>query len=206
MSYVKFTKTSSFLFPLLEIPKTLFNCNVSSTFKNTIMTNRFLNSYLIDKDLNCDFNKDPFLFIVIKPYRDKDFQSFFDTLVSLDNYVDDYEKEDFITLIFEVKEKKIPDYNLIIEGKYSKISKESKKLILNNSFFRRPEVLPLILSKSTELKKTWEARLSSPKHIVDLKDQEVWGILNKEEESFSCETLRELKKTKLKLTPNQEFR
>jgi hypothetical protein len=32
MSYVKYNKTSTFLFPLLNIPKGLFYCNVKNSF------------------------------------------------------------------------------------------------------------------------------------------------------------------------------
>ena len=56
MSDKKYTQTSTFLFPLLEIPKQLFRCDVTNNFNKRIMTTRFSNAFMWDEDLEFDFN------------------------------------------------------------------------------------------------------------------------------------------------------
>ena len=208
MSYVKYTKTSTFLFPLLEIPRSLFRCNVESSFGSVIMTNRFLNSYLIEEGLNSKvFNEGPYVFLVIKNYRDPEFDCFYDTLTSLDNYVDDYEKYGFLIVIFKILDEFLIDYNLLMKGKYSKLSHKAKQNIINNAFYSGSTriTLSLILSKSEKLKKSWEKRLSNPPiSYVDLEDREVWSIIDLEKETLNSKVLKESKNQKM--SPSREFK
>jgi hypothetical protein len=199
--FVKYTKTSTFLFPLLCIPKGLFYCNVKNSFDKVLMTTRFLNAYLLDSDLNNEeYNNGPYVYIVIKPYQDADFDAFYNTILSYENYVDEYEKLDYIVMIFRIPNNFIEDYDKILNGKYSEISKEARALIMGNCFFSsKPKFIPMILSKSIALKKSWEERLTfigpdiySP---ADLGDQEVWGIITKDKEALTIEKLKEMTKS-----------
>ena len=61
MGYVKYTKTATFLFPLLGIPKAIFSCNVKNTFGTTMFTTRFYNAYI--GDCKVDNYKEGFVFI-----------------------------------------------------------------------------------------------------------------------------------------------
>lgn len=214
--FVKYTKTSTFLFPLLCIPKGLFHCNVKNSFGKLLMTTRFLNSYLVDSDLgNEEYNEGPYVYLVIKPYQDTDFDAFYNTILSYENYVDEYERLGYVIMIFRVPEKLLEDYNKIMDGKYSEISQEARKLIMGNCFFSsKPKFIPMILSKSVALKTSWEERLSfvgpdidSP---VDLGDQEVWGIITKDKETLNKIKLQEItNKYELKaveLEDSQEFK
>lgn len=208
MSYVKYTKTSTFLFPLLEIPKSLFHCKVVNSFGSVIMTNRFLNSYLIDEDLDSkEFNTGPYIFLVIKNFRDPDFEAFYDSLTALDNYVDEYEKCGFLIIIFKVIDEFLIDYNLLLKGKYSKVSYKGKQNIVNNAFYSgsRRSTLTLILSKSEKLRESWEKRLSGPKSSVCLEGKEVWSIIDLQKETFNSLLLRTLNK-KSEMSPNREFK
>lgn len=216
MNYVKYTKTSTFLFPLLEIPKALFHCNIKNNFGQTIMSTRFLNSYLYDVDLNhLEYNNGPFIYIVIKPYQDREFETFYSTILSFSNYVDEYEKEGFIIMIFKIPETNLEDYQKVIDGGYSTLSKEAKTLVMQNSFFSgKPYIIPLIFNKSENLKESWEKKLSNDgiingKYVgvdsmVSLGDQEVWSILVKEKESLTREILKELNKNKNSITIENE--
>lgn len=205
MSFVKYTKTATFLFPLLEIPRSLFDCDVKTSFGKSIMTTRFLNAYLIDNDLENEYNDGDFIYIVIKCYQDKDFISFYSTLIGFDNYIDEYEVQEFIVMIFSVPEKFIVDFNLILDGKYSQISPLAKQLIMKNNFYsNNKSTIPLILGKSTALKESWEKRLSNPNSEVDLKDQEVWPIINLDLESFNKAELKVMSK-KSKIESSKEF-
>jgi len=214
MNYIKYTKTSTFLFPLLEIPKALFICNVKNSFDQVVMTTRFLNSFSYDLDLgHLEYNDGPYIYIVIKSYQDKEFETFYSTILSFRNYIDEYEKENHIVMVFKIPDKNLEDYYKIISGLYSIISKEAKTLIMQNSFFSgKPYVIPLILNKSENLKDSWERKLSNDgivngkyvgvKSMVDLMDQEVWSIIVKEKESLTKEVL--MKIGNIKLSPIQE--
>lgn len=208
MSYVKYTKTSTFLFPLLEIPRSLFHCKVVSSFGSVIMTNRFLNSYLIDEDLDSEeFNKGPYIFLVIKNYRDPDFEAFYNTLTAFDNFVDEYEKCGFLVVIFKIPDEFLIDYNLLMKGKYSKLSYKAKQSIINNAYYSGSKriTLSLILSKSENLKRSWEKRLSTSKSSVCLEGKEVWSIINLEKETFDNPLLKVISKNQ-KMSPNREFK
>jgi hypothetical protein len=212
---IKYTKTSTFLFPLTEVPKTSFICNIKNGFKKTILTSRFFNSYI--KDFNLDnniFNDGPYIFVVINSYQDKEFDKFYSTIVEHANYVDEYIKNDFIVMIFSISQKYLDDYELIMNGKYSIISEEAKEIIMRNYFFRgQPGAIPLILNKSKKLKETWEERLSiiAPGTVshspADLKNQEVYPILTEKllNESITKETLQSKNKSNSILLNSSEF-
>tara|TARA_R110000737_G_scaffold72816_1_gene101345 strand:+ start:12188 stop:12832 length:645 start_codon:yes stop_codon:yes gene_type:complete len=211
MSYVKYSQTSTFLFPLIDVPKQLFNCDVKSSFGRLIMTTRFLNSYMWDENLEFEFNYGPYIFVVIKPYRDSNFEEFYSTIISMPSYVDEYEKEEHIVMIFKILEENMEYYNLILDGKYSKLPAEAKKIILKNNYFKlEPSLIPRILNKNADLRKSWEKALSNyhenPRldSTVYLGDQEVWSIILRENEGLTSKKLKELGKTK-KLSPEEEF-
>ena len=153
----------------------------------------------------------PYIFVVIKPYRDSNFEEFYSTIISMPAYVDEYEKEGYIVMIFKILEENMEYYNLILEGKYSKLPAEAKKIILKNNYFKlEPSLIPRILNKNAELKKSWEKALSNyhenPRldSTVYLGDQEVWSIIVYENEGLSNKKLKKLGKTKA-LKPEKEF-
>ncbi len=208
MSTVKFTKTATFLFPLLDIPKVLFECNIKDRFGRTKYSDRFLNAYLTDSNVS-RYNKDTNIFVVIRNYRDVDFDRFYSTIQAFPNYVDDYDNKECLVLVFKVPEKNLADYNLLRQGQYSKISNNAKKLILANNYYTgKAFTLPLILNKANALKDSWEDRLSfigkdiySP---ADLGEQEVWPILNEADEILN-ETVLNSFSNKIELLPTGEF-
>jgi hypothetical protein len=208
MSIVKFTKTATFLFPLLDIPKVLFECNIKDRFGRTKHSDRFLNAYLTDTNVS-RYNKDTNIFVVIRNYRDVDFDRFYSTIQAFPNYVDDYDNKECLVLVFKVPEKNLPDYHLLKQGQYSQISNNAKKLILANNYYTgKAFTLPLILNKANALKESWEDRLSfigkdiySP---ADLGEQEVWPILNEADEILN-ETVLNSFSNKIELLPTGEF-
>lgn len=186
MGYVKYTKTATFLFPLTGIPKALFSCNIKNVFDTTLLTTRFYNAFI--KDCKIDNYKEGFIFIVVKAYQDVDFQCFYDTMGAFENYIDDYERGNFIVFVYSIVDTFKLDYKLLMNGKYSEISPEAKRIIMSNGYFSgKPYTLPLILGKSEALKKGWEERLE-----VDLLDQEVWSIIIPESEEICDDILEEL--------------
>ena len=207
MKALKYTMTSTFIFPLLEIQKKIFLCNIKNSWGQVLMTNRFLNAYLYDKELTFHFNEEPYVFLLINPYKDADFEQFYADLIISENYVDEYEKEDFLVAIFKIPDHHLISYELLLKGKYSEIPIDAKQLIIKNNFWGNSQsVIPKILSKDVELKNSWEKRLSNPKInlIVDLQDQEVWPIIREEREGLGIEEIRKIS-TSRKLAPSQEF-
>lgn len=193
MSVVKFTKTSTFLFPLLGIPKDLFKCEIRNSFGTLIHSNRFINAYLYNDDLVAD----ECIFLLLESYQDPNFNSFYTTLVSMENYVDDYEKEGYLVMIFNIPEEFIKDFELIVAGKYSQVSTQAKSLIFKNHFFSgKAMVLPMIFSKALNLKQSWEEKLSNPgiNFYADLGNQEVWGIIDPDKETLNDAVIKHLTK------------
>lgn len=201
----KFSKTSTFLFPLLEVPKQLFNCSIKT--KDGYTNTRFLDAYMWDVDLEFEFNYEPYVFVAIKPYQDAKFESFYSTITGFDCYEDEYNKDGFIIMIFKIPDNNMSAYETILEGKYSELEAQYKKLIMRNFFFTgKPTAIPLILNKDIGLKGTWEGLLSNPgiKYVADLAEQEVWSKLLKEDEGLSSAKIQSLS-TNRSLVPTMDF-
>jgi DNA-binding Lrp family transcriptional regulator len=205
MTKNKFTKTATFLFPLLNIPKSLFDCNILDPWGRIKFRSRFLNAYLKDSNIT-KYNDKGYIFLLVRDYRDVEFDKFYSTIQSFPNYIDDYEVRGCIILVFSVPSDFIPDYNLIIKGLYSEVSAEAKKLILGNSYFSgKIYTLPLIMNKAKVLKDSWEERLSNPGSIADLKDQEVWPIISCEREILDSSIASEYSTNSKHFQPSGEF-
>ena len=121
MMNIKYTKSATFIFPLLEIPRTVFSCEVKHPNGRIKYNTRFLNAYL--KDDNIVHYKKDHVFLLLRNYRDINFDKFYNELISFSNYVDDYEKDEFLIAVFMIPDSTKSDYELIIDGKYSQISK-----------------------------------------------------------------------------------
>lgn len=202
MSEVKYTRTATFLFPLLEISKNLFDCNIPDKYGRPQYKTRFMNAYLkhegVEQPDNC-------LFLVLRNYRDVDFDTFYSTIQALPNYVDDYDVQECLIVILSIPKSTQEDFELLRAGLYSQISSESKKLILANTFFSgKPFTLPLILNKSQVMRESWEERLSNPWSPAYLYDQEVWPIIELKDEILTDEIIKSLIQKK-KLSPAGDF-
>lgn len=191
MKELKYTYTAAFLFPMLAIDKSFFQCDIKDSFGRLQFKTRFLNAYLADKSItkyNTEDNK--YLFVMLRNYRDVNFDVFYSTLQAFPNYVDDYDNKECLIVVFSIPEEQEADYRLLLKGAYSRISKEGKTLILRNSFFNgQPLTLPLILNKADVLKESWETRLSLPGSPAYLYDQEVWPIIDIEKEELNQEII-----------------
>ena len=205
----KFTKTATFLFPLLEIPKALFDCNIKDRFGRFQHSTRFLNAYLKDTNIDKYQDRDDCVFILIRNYRDVDFDTFYSTVTGFPNYIDDYDFNECLVLVFSVSRANKEDFNMIRNGNYSTISAVGKKLILANTFYSgKMFTLPLVLNKADVLKNSWEERLTfigkdiySP---ADLGDQEVWPILDMNKETLTREIVNKINQKK-SFIPSEEF-
>ena len=188
---MKFTKTATFLFPLLNVPKSLFDCHIQDSWGRLKHKSRFHNAYL-KNDTISKYKEENYIYILARGYRDTDFDKFYTT-------------KECVVFIFSVPTDFNKDFNLIINGKYSEISAESKKLILANHYFSgKSYTLPLILNKAIVLKESWEDRLSNPGSPAYLHNQEVWPIINSKTEILTNEVISNYT-TNSKLTPTGDF-
>lgn len=193
--YENFNITSAFIFPLLEIPKDLFLCNVKNIFGKTLLTNRFINCYLGDIQITKQYNYEKgFVYLLINNYQDSDYQTFFDTLQSFPSYFDNYERLGCTIFIFKIPDTNFYDYQLLLEGKYSEVSPDAKKLIMKNHFFIGESYnIPLILNKALALKNSWEFIIGD-----SIGEQDVWSKVLPEKESITDDILNHFNKSKTK--------
>ncbi len=201
---MKFTKTATFLFPLLNVPKSLFDCHILDNWGRLKHKSRFLNAYLANSTIS-KYEEENYIYVVTRGYRDTDFDKFYTTVQAFPNFIDDYDIKDCCVFIFSIPTDFAADYYLIIKGKYSEITANSKKLILANHYFSgKAYTLPLILNKAIVLKDSWEERLSNPGSPALLYDQEVWPIINSTAEILTHEVVNSYSTNK-KLTPTGDF-
>jgi len=201
---MKFTKTATFLFPLLNVPKSLFDCHIQDSWGRLKHKSRFLNAFL-SNDTISKHKEENYIHVLARGYRDTDFDKFYTTIQAFPNFIDDYDVGECTVFIFSIPTDYENDFNLIINGKYSEITANSKKLILANHYFSgKSYTLPLILNKAIVLKESWEDRLSNPTSPAFLYDQEVWPIINNKTEILTKNVISNYT-TKTKLTPTGDF-
>ena len=201
---MKFTKTATFLFPLLNVPKSLFDCHIQDSWGRLKHKSRFLNAYL-KNDTISKYEEENYIYVLARGYRDTDFDKFYTTVQAFPNFVDDYDIKECTVFIFSIPTDYNNDFNLIINGKYSEVTANGKKLILANHYFSgKSYTLPLILNKAIVLKESWEERLSNPTSPAFLYDQEVWPIINNTTEILTNEVISNYT-TNSKLTPTGDF-
>lgn len=191
---MKYTKTSVFLFPLLDIPISLFNkANGKS---------RLVNCFLYDQKIK--HYRENHIFLVIDNYQDVQFSEFEKKLENHDNFITSYDilKGKYSIKVFSIPKDKIEDYKLFLEGKYSKISDASKSLILNCEF-KSKGFLNMIFSKADEAKKAIEEVIGEKLPS----DAEVYGIYNLNNEILNINRIDELSKMikKKSIDENKEF-
>ena len=201
---MKFTKTATFLFPLLNVPKSLFDCHILDSWGRLKHKSRFLNAFLTNTTIS-KYKEENYIYVIVRGYRDTDFDKFYTTVQAFPNFIDDYDIEDCCVFIFSIPTDFIPDYQCIIQGKYSEITANAKKLILGNHYFSgKVYTLPLILNKAIVLKDSWEDRLSNSGSPALLYDQEVWPIINSTNEILTNEVVNSYSTNK-KLTPSGDL-
>tara|TARA_R110002167_G_scaffold97959_4_gene258093 strand:+ start:2598 stop:3206 length:609 start_codon:yes stop_codon:yes gene_type:complete len=201
---MKFTKTATFLFPLLNVPKSLFDCQILDSWGRLKYKSRFLNAYLTTDTIS-KYKEENYIYVVARGYRDTDFNKFYTTVQAFPNFIDDYDVEGCCVFIFSIPTDFTIDYNLMIQGKYSEISANAKKLILGNHYFPgKAYTLPLILNKAIVLKDSWEDRLSNVGSPAYLYDQEVWPIIDSAKEILTQKVVDNYSENK-KLTPSGDF-
>ncbi|MCP4255002.1 MAG: hypothetical protein GY775_16670 [Candidatus Scalindua sp.] len=111
--------SSTYLLPLLDLKR-----------DTVILKQNFINCYL--RHYNYKHETGEYLYLIYRWLPAKyyaEFVSLMSKLQGFNSYVKDKDKR-FDVFVFKVNTNKVRDIKLILEGKYSKISETSKKLIL----------------------------------------------------------------------------
>jgi hypothetical protein len=164
---IKATKTTDFLLPLLGYTK------------------RFYHPYLINAylgDVNMKYF-DPYkLYVVISNHNmQSQHMRIENGIKEMEGFIDYYDVLDSKMSVFvvEIPEKFKEDYELFLDGKYSKLSEDAKIKILQG---RSPKsAIPKIFNKDDSLKKHWEEKIK----VTLPSGMEVWPILRINHELFN---------------------
>jgi len=160
-------KTSMFILPMIGHDRAKFKWNSS-----------FMNSFVEVEDSPNDLGD---IYLWYRYLPSVDMEAFEDFIVSLPTYVDmsDIDKHHVLYKL-SVPEAYLPDYKLIIEGKYSQISEITKKRILDFHSSTKERPLGKILYKTEARKKELEKQLG-----VELDDDaELHDLFYEKDETF----------------------
>ena len=170
-SLKKVNVSALFLKPTLNIPSHL-------SFQN-----KYVNTYLFNAEEEVTYNNS--IQVLFQPVN----LAWFNTFVAseedrgatiIDEF--DYPSGD-VLLVYRLPVNLENDFNLILEGKYSKVSEKYKKLFPKVVKIRGKEVLSLqwmVLNKDIKLKTFWEEEFNT----TLLNENEFWGLYNIESETF----------------------
>tara|TARA_R100000406_G_scaffold41208_1_gene27546 strand:+ start:65 stop:649 length:585 start_codon:yes stop_codon:yes gene_type:complete len=172
---VKPTKTLDFLFPLTGYDKVDLNPYLVNAYLGDIA--------MLDWDL-----ESPDVFVLMRFYGNRHFMRLEKMLENDKYFKTSYElyQGKYIMFVFTISPSFLVDYKRFIEGKYSQFSDPAKIRIMRHRTKDSP--MPLILDKDNSLKIYWENRLN----VKLSSDDEVWPILNKNDEYFDRNKFKKL--------------
>jgi len=171
---IKKNKTWDFLLPLVGIP-------LPDYFS-------LYNVYLFDSEHNVDkYN----LFVCFKWHGHKKFEDSLNIIRHNPQYRGEFSYQDgnYIVFILELLEEFKSEYDLFLEGKYSKFSDKAKEIICRHR--SSDSIIKSILNKCNSLKEMWEKDLN----IVISDSSELWSIYDRCEETLdnTCLEIIEMK-------------
>jgi len=157
----------------------------------------FINAYLADIDSEIEYRD--CIYLLFRPDSIEKFEAFYMRERESKNFVTQYDYEGgYIVLVYSILDKYKSDYNLFLEGKYSKFSEEYKETfpkfvkVINSETGITESQISLqfhILNKSVALKNMWEEELKVK--FKDLgEDMEVWGKYDIHKETLDIEQIR----------------
>jgi len=185
---VKPNTCSRFAFPLLKIPSELFTV-VDFKYGQEYYSSRYINSYFGDESVPHLVPEQGYIFVMHSNNMDNKFEHFEKELESYEGFFDSYDicKGKFGVKIFKIPEESMKDYNLILQGKFSSLSNQSKVRILDNPIVSDNIALE-VLSKSPTLKSDWEEIIGE-----SIGDLDVWPVIYdkyQQKKEFICEELK----------------
>lgn len=146
-----------------------------------------VNAYLGDTSMNdWDFSS-PDVFVLFKWMYNNSFRELEKKLENDKYFKVSYDAVDgYIMFVFTISPSFERDYNHFITGKYSKFSDPAKIRIMRHRTKNSP--MPLILDKDSTLREYWEDKIG----IQLSADDEVWPIINKDDEIFDKNEFKKL--------------
>ncbi len=139
-----------------------------------------INAYL--KDVDHPTNVKFPVFVLFKPKNLLDFENFVQDEKETGLLVEDYDyPEGYVVLLYKFPDEYERDYQLVINGKYSRTSKEFKGIFPQMDTGGLPTITYLVLSKHEELRKKREDELD----VQLSEDTELWDPFMIEKETLN---------------------
>lgn len=133
-------------------------------------------------DVNHAVHYENSLYLLFKPERLKDFQLFLQKEYKENPLImEDYDyRGGFVVVVYKINEKFLPDFQLFLEGKYSKFSKEYVKLFPSRIPVTRKDgskevtysLQHRLFNRTKDIRDLWEKRIGQP--IPE--NMELWSI------------------------------
>jgi hypothetical protein len=163
-----------FLIPLLNIGR------------ERLRKHGFVESFLYNAEEETSY--DNCIYLLFNTLDMDDFNMFINEEKDRTTIIEEFAYPDYFMMVaYELPKRFKKDYQLLIQGKYSLLSKEFKKNIPmyvkvseDSKIVEVETVQHMVLSKSPELKEHFEAEFD----VVLDDDQELWKIFDKEKETF----------------------
>jgi len=172
MIEAKHTNTSVFLVPALTIGK------------EKLERNGFIDGFL--DDISHEIHYENSIYILFKPHDLEVFQHFLASERERITILDDYDYEEYVVVVYNIPTKYLSDYQLFLEGKYSKLSEDFKNLFTKTSEEGRPTLQWEVFERTERLKSYWEKELD----ITLEEDQELWGAPDMSKEILDIEQIK----------------
>lgn len=193
MEKKEYTKTTTFLFPLLGLSLISFNRKNGSRLVDCFIYDVKIKKY-----------RDGCVFVVVDNYQDVKFSEFEKELEAHSNFETAYDilSGKYSVKVFRVLDEFKEDYARFLNGKYSEFTEEAKDEIIKSGF-KGENFFNHIFTKSPEARKILEDSLG-----IELpKKAEVYGIYSTDKEVLNVKTLKNLesRSKKKNITPNEEF-
>lgn len=192
----KFNKTTMFVLPMVEM-----------NYKMRWLSKYLKNAFLDDGGIEHDFIRPVFLLMKVKNYKEKDWQDFCKSVLTLDilrqSYITDYyigqeDGHNLVMYVFNVSAKWAEDYDLFLQGMYSKMSDRYKSIFSREVYLttgeKRESQVWGALHKSDTLKDTVVKEFINPststaEDVISLRRdmntwEEIWDKPQLREETF----------------------
>jgi len=179
---IKKTITSIFIVPTIKVPT------------GKLKENGFINGYI--KDDGHDTQYKDCVYVLFKPTNMDVFREFLDAEYErTKDVVEDYDYEDgFVIIVYKLKSKFKKDYELIMQGMYSKTSKSFQnefskvvKIVKDGKHMDELSLQVRVFKKSPDIKEYWEEKLD----IEFTEDMEYWEGFHIENETLYINKLKE---------------
>jgi hypothetical protein len=180
----------------MTIDKEVRNSNISELFilpvlgipKHLLLQNSFINCYLFNEEE--DIKYENCLYLLFKPKNMEWFNNFVASEEDRGaNILEEYDYGGIYTmLVYNIPEKFRKDVDVVLQGKYSKVSKEYKDMfpkLISDGVKESLGLAWCVLHKKEYIKKYWEEELD----MIFPVENEYWKLYEISSESFNVNKL-----------------